>query len=309
MQEHTKPLIVLAGGSGFIGRHAASFFTQIGYRVAVLTRAENHYADAIRYVHWDGKTVENWKHLLNESVAVFNFTGQNIQSLPTAANRNEILQSRVLSIKALTNAILQCEKPPKIFVQMSAVGFYGDSKEICTETTPSGKGFLAETCVQWEQAFLNAALPKTRKIIFRLGMVLAADGGAFPLFVKLTKSFLGSAVGSGKQGVSWIHINDLMQMFRCTLYRSDMEGIYNATSTHPISNEEFMKTLRQKLFRPWIFNVPAVFAAKTALWILKVNPEVILTGCFAIPQRLTESGCLLQFNTFDDALNDLLYRG
>jgi hypothetical protein len=308
MQEKVKPSIILAGGSGFIGTHAADFFTQIGYQVIVLTRSEAHYADAIRYVHWDGKTVESWKHVLNGAVAVFNFSGKNIQSLPTAINRNEIIQSRILSIKALTNAILQCDNPPKIFVQMSAVGFYGNSNKISTEESEPGKGFLAETCIQWEKVFLEEQLPTTRKIIFRLGMVLAKDGGAFPLLLKLTKSFLGAAVGSGKQGISWIHINDLMQLFRCTLYKSDMEGIYNATSSYPVSNKEFMKKLRQKLFRPWIFNVPSFIVSTTALWILKLNPEVILTGCYAIPKRLTAEGCLLQFNSLDDALDDLLYR-
>lgn len=307
MQEKSKPIIVLAGGSGFIGTHAASFFTQIGYQVIVLTRGEPHYANAIKYVHWDGITVESWKHVLDGAVAVFNFSGKNIQSLPTAMNRNEIIQSRVSSIKALTNAILQCENPPKIFVQMSAVGYYGNTMDICIEETPHGKGFLADTCVQWEQAFLKTPLPLTRKIMFRLGIVLAKDGGAFPLLVNLTKSFLGAAVGSGKQGISWIHINDLMQLFRCTLYKSNMEGIYNAASSHPVSNKEFMQLLRQKLFRPWIFNVPAWIVSKTALWILKVNPEVILTGCYAIPKRLTDEGCLFQFNTLDVTFNDLLY--
>ena len=308
MQENTKPTIVLAGGTGFIGKHTASYFSQIGYQVIVLTRGENRHENAIRFVHWDAKTPDNWWHLLEHTAAIFNFTGHSIQSLPSEANRRKIIESRVQSVKALTTAILRCQTPPPLFVQMSAVGYYGDTLRLCTEQTPAGKGFIAEVFARWEKTFLETKLPDTRQLIFRLGIVLAKDGGALPPLVKLTKSFLGASIGSGKQGISWIHINDLMQLFRCSLYKHMMEGIYNVTAAQPVSNKAFMQTLRQILNRPWVPSVPSFIASKVSLWCMKTDPETLLTGCYAVPRRLAEEGCMMQFNELEGALIDLILR-
>jgi uncharacterized protein (TIGR01777 family) len=305
MQERTKPTIVLAGGTGFLGKHTATYFSQIGYHVVVLTRGENRYENAIHFVHWDTNTPDGWWHVLEQAVAVFNFTGQSIQSVPTEANRYAILQSRIHSVKALTTAILRCQTPPSLFVQMSAVGYYGDTLSLCTEEAPLGKGFMAEVCDQWEKTFMVVNLPATRKIIFRLGIVLAKDGGVLPLLIRLTKSFLGASIGSGKQGISWIHMNDLMQLLRCSLYKRMMEGVYNISS-EPVSNETFMKVLRKVLNRPWMPAVPLFIASKVARWVLKTDPEILLTGCYAFSKRLTEEGCIIQFNELEGALNDLI---
>ncbi|MBB3186092.1 TIGR01777 family oxidoreductase [Microbacter margulisiae] len=308
MQEKPKPTLILAGGTGFIGKHATEYFAQIGYHIIVLTRGESRYEHAVRYVHWDAKNVDGWHHLLDGAVGIFNFTGHNIQAPPTETNRKEIMQSRIASVKALTKAMSRCTNPPPLFVQMSAVGFYGNTVNTCTEQSPVGKGFMADVCNQWEQTFMQADLPQTRKIILRLGVVLAKDGGALPLLVKLTRSFLGTTVGSGKQGISWIHINDLMQILRCTLYKSQMQGIYNATSPNPTSNKLFMKTLRKLFHRPWLPPVPSFIASGVARTCMKRNPEVLLTGCYAIPKRLEAENCFLQFKTLDTALPDLFRR-
>jgi len=308
MQEKVKPTIVLAGGTGFLGKHTASYFLQIGYRVIVLTRGENRYENAVRFVHWDANTPDGWWHVLEQATAIFNFTGHSIQSVPSEANRRKIIESRVQSVKALTTAILRCQTPPTLFIQMSAVGYYGNTLRLCTEQSPMGKGFMAEVCAQWEKTFLETKLPETRQLIFRLGIVLAKDGGALPPLVKLTKSFLGTPIGSGKQGISWIHIDDLMQLFRCSLYKHMMEGIYNITASQPVSNETFMQTLRHILNRPWVPSVPSFIASKVALWGMKTNPEILLTGCYAVPRRLAEEGCIMQFNELEGALNDLIMR-
>lgn len=308
MQEKTKPTIVLAGGSGFLGKHTAAYFSQIGYHVIVLTRGESRHENAVHFVHWDAKTLDSWWHVLDQTIAVFNFTGYTIQSVPSEANRRAIIESRIQSVKVLTNAILRCQTPPPLFVQMSAVGYYGNTLKICTEQTPKGNDFMADVCDQWERTFLEVKLPATRQVVFRLGIVLAKDGGALPSLVKLTTSFLGAAIGSGKQGISWIHVNDLMQLFRCTLYKGFMQGVYNVTAAQPVSNKVFMQTLRKILNRPWLPSVPAFVASRIALWGMKTNPEILLTGCYAMPRRLAEEGCMMQFNELEGALNDLILR-
>ena len=290
--------IILAGGSGFVGSALAPVLRNKGYRPLVLGRGAT---DLI----WDGKTLGNWASELEGAEAVVNLTGKSINCRHTEKNRREIIRSRVDSVRVLGEAIAQCATPPKVFVQASGVGYYGDTgNRVADEDAPRGHDFPAEVCGQWESAFDALGLPATRKVILRLGAVLGRDGGALPVLEKLTQWFLGGAVGSGRQFISWIHIADLLRMFVSAIEQPELTGNFNATSPGPVTNSEFMRELRRALHRPWSPPVPAPFA-RIGAWLMGSDGDLALTSCRCVPRRFLEHGFDFQFPHLRGAFADL----
>lgn len=290
--------IILAGGSGFVGSALALPLRTKGYEVLLLGRGATD-------LQWDGKTLGAWASALDGAETVVNLTGKNVNCRPTPENRREILRSRVDSVRVLGEAIARCAAPPEVFVQASGVGYYGDTGDrIADEESPSGDDFFADVCRQWEGAFDALDLPATRKVVLRLGAVLGREGGALPMLEKLTRWFLGGAVGSGRQFLSWIHVADLVRMFISAIERAELTGVFNATSPEPVTNSEFMRELRHALHRPWSPPVPAPFA-RAGAWLMGTNGDLALTSCRCVPRRFPEHGFDFRFSNLPDALADL----
>jgi uncharacterized protein (TIGR01777 family) len=189
--------IILAGGSGFIGTALAHEFVRRGYEVIVLTRQPKARPDKIKEVAWDGKTPEKWTQELEGATAVINLTGKNIDCRHTPENLIEINKSRENSVNVIGRAVTKLQKPPRVWVQASAVGYYGDTGDlICTENGSPGDDALSKVCKLWEAAFNDLNLPMTRKVTLRIGFVLGREGGGFPVLAGLTKKFLGGAAWS-----------------------------------------------------------------------------------------------------------------
>jgi uncharacterized protein len=297
--------IVLAGGSGFVGQALAGSLLADGYEVHVLSRGAAGASLQGTAIPWDGATVGAWAQSLEDAAAVINLTGKNINCRPTAANRREIVRSRVAAVHAVAEAIHRCRRPPQVFLQTTAVGIYGDSGDtLCDESTPSGSGFLGKTCRQWEQAFEESPTPGVRRVALRLGVVLGRTGGAFPPLARLARWFLGGAAGSGRQYISWLHLNDTVRIYRTALDRDDFQGIYVAASPQPVTNAQFMRTLRAVLGRPWSPPVPA-FALRIGGWLMDINAELPLTGQRCTPRRLLERGFAFEFPELAAAMRDL----
>jgi uncharacterized protein (TIGR01777 family) len=290
--------IILAGGSGFVGTALAPALRAKGYEPLVLGRSATD-------LQWDGKHIGEWASALEGAEAVVNLAGKNINCRHTEENRREITSSRVDSVHALGEAISRCAAPPKVFVQASGVGFYGDTGDrVADEESPPGTDFPAEVCRQWEGAFDALKLPITRKIILRPGVVLGRGGGALPMLEKLTRWFLGGAVGSGKQFISWIHLADIVRMFEATIEQPDLSGVLNATSPRPVTNNEFMRELRRALHRPWSPPVPAPFA-RAGAWLMGTEGGLALTSCRCAPRRFVQHGFDFQFPNLRDAFASL----
>lgn len=273
--------VILAGGSGFVGSALAPALRVRGYEPLLLGREAT---DLI----WDGKTLGNWASALDGAEAVVNLTGKNINCRHTDENRREILRSRVDSVRVLGDAIARCAVPPKVFVQASGVGYYGDTGDrVNDEAAPPGNDFPAEVCRQWEGSFDALELPATRKVVLRLGVVLGRDGGALPMLEKLTRWFLGGAVGNGHQFVSWIHFDDIVRMFEAVIGRAELGGVFNAVSPNPVTNSELMRELRHVLHRPWSPPVPAPFA-RAGAWLMGTDGQLALTSCRCVPRRFLE---------------------
>jgi uncharacterized protein (TIGR01777 family) len=290
--------VILAGGSGFVGSALVPALRARGYETVVLGRGSTD-------LQWDGRTVGPWASALDGAEAVINLTGKNINCRHTDENRREILRSRVDSVRVLGDAIAQGETPPKAFIQASGVGYYGNTGDrVNDEDSPQGNDFPADVCRQWEGEFAAVDLPATRKVVLRFGVVLGREGGALPVLEKLTRWFLGGAVGDGRQFMSWIHITDVVRMVEATIEQPELTGTFNATSPQPVMNREFMGELRSALHRPWSPPVPAPFA-RIGAWVMGTDGDLALTSCRCVPRRFLEHGFNFRFLRLRDAFTDL----
>ena len=286
-----KKRVVLAGGSGFLGRALAKELLRRNYEVAVLTRALSERAEEerIKEVEWDGENAADWINCLDGAETVVNLAGRSINCRHTPENLRDITESRVNPVRAIAAAIGQVKQPPRVWVQAGAVGFYGDGgDQWCDETTPNGRDPLAEVCRLWENAFHAADSLPIRRILFRIGLVLDRDGGVLPVLANLTRWFLGGAAGSGKQYISWIHLADLMQMFLQAIEPENFPaGAYNAVAPHPATNAKFMLALRHHFSRPWCPPAP-VWAVKRVLRLIQRRRRMTAKSFSVSP---AESGC------------------
>ncbi len=285
-----KPRIVIAGGSGFIGQTLAEFLSRRNFEIVVLTRGKDESRGDIRYVTWDGKTAAAWTGELDGAAAVINLAGRSINCRFAEENRSQILDSRVNSTHALANAVAGTATPPPLFVQTSGIGYYRSSDErVIDENAPAGSDFMAEVCRHWEGALHEFALPATRKVILRIGIVLGRSGGALSVLERLAKAYLGGAAGSGRQFVSWIHIDDLMRIAVAAIELHDLSGVFNATTPNPVTNAELMRELRRVLRRPWSPPVPAPLV-RLGGWLMGREGGLALQSFRILPKRLLDAG-------------------
>lgn len=283
--------IVLAGGTGFIGGALARRFRERGHEVVVLTRSSpRRRGDGVREVQWDGRTVAGWADELAGAQAVINLAGSSINCVHTPENRRRILESRIDSVRALGAALRASALPPPVWVQTGAVGIYGDTEQRCTESTPPGTSFKAEVCVRWEEAFARECPAAVRPVVLRVGVVLGRKGGAYPPLARVARWFLGGTAGGGRQGISWILLDDLEEIFLRAVADPAMRGSYNACAPEPASNAEFMRTLREVLGRPWAPPAPAWAIKLAAPLLMRTDPSLILEGQYAVPARLVAEG-------------------
>jgi hypothetical protein len=304
-QAQKKKRIVLAGGSGFLGQALAKILCERNYEVVVLTRSPRERDDGVKEAEWDGQHVGEWIKFLNGAEAAVNFTGRNVNCPHTPENLKEILDSRVNSIRALALSLPHLKRQPHVWLQAGAIGYYGDRADrVCTEKSFAGTGPLAEICVEWEKAFHAVNLPKIRRVLFRIGVVLGREGGALPVLAKLTKRYLGGAAGEGRQYMSWIHLADLMQMFVTAIERPECSGTFNAVGQHPVTNAEFMRELRRVLKRPWSPPAPK-FAVRIGAKLMGSEPSLALMSQRCTPKRFLEAGYEFQFPELRPALEDL----
>ena len=302
----TQKRIVLAGGSGFLGQSLAAVLLDRGYEVIVLSRSPVAEPGRHRQVAWDGKTVGEWAQHLDGARAVVNLTGKSVNCRYTPENRREIDESRVNSVNAVGQAILRCQQPPGVLVQAASLALYGDPGDRwCHEASPRGEGFPAETCSLWEGAVNAIPTPRTRQVILRIGFALGRNGGALGTLAKLAGWYLGGTVGSGRQYISWIHLDDLNQMFLWAIERDEVAGAFNATGPNPVPNAEFMRELRHALRRPWSPPAP-VWAVKIGSWLMGTEASLALSGRRCAPQRFLEIGFPFRFLHLGQALKDLL---
>lgn len=288
--------IVIAGGTGFIGKALVGALEE--HEVVVLSRSGGG-------VTWDGEHVGPWASVLEGALAVVNLSGESISQHWSEASKRRILESRVLSTRTIGEAVEQCATPPTLWVNASAVGYYGDTGAVAMdEAAPPGpKGsFLVDTCVAWEDELFSSGAP-TKKVAVRFGVVLGTSGGAFPVLWRLARWFLGGHAGSGSQYMSWIHEADLVAMLKWII-ETEREGVFNATAPTPVTNRFFMATLRAVAGRPWSPPVPA-WALRLVAFLGGPEASLLLEGQNALPAKALSQGFQFRYRDVKDALTDL----
>ncbi|HEY3400290.1 MAG TPA: TIGR01777 family oxidoreductase [Geothrix sp.] len=299
--------VVVAGGTGLVGRALVRALLDQGSPVTVLTRK----AQPSNLNLPAGATAHDWSDLpavLEGVDAVFNLAGEGIADRRwSTARKAAILDSRVQSTARLVAAMRTCAKPPAALVNASAVGFYGSRDQTpIDEAADSGLGFLSEVCRAWEREALAAAPMGIRVARIRIGVVLAREGGALRKMALPVKAYAGCKLGSGRQGLSWIHVDDLVAMLLEAARNPAWEGPFNATAPAPLSNEAFTRLLAQRLHRP-LLPVPG-FLTTAALKVLlgEMAEALLLQGALVIPARAQALGFRFRFPTAASALEDLL---
>lgn len=298
--------VMIAGGSGLIGSALTRALLQKNHRVQILTRqpARARLPRGAAPLAWDGKTLSGPAlTALSQTDALINLAGATIGQWPWSAERKrQIIESRVNAGLALTRALESASPRPEVYLQASGVGYYGArGPESLTETSPAGNDFLAQVALEWEESSRLVDSLKVRRVTLRTGLVLDARAGALPLMALPVRFFAGGPLGDGKQGVSWIHLQDEVKAIVFLLEHDIAEGPFNLTAPNPLPNAVFMKALAEALGRPCWLPAPAP-ALRLALGEMS---SLLLDGQFALPKKLTEHGFAFEFQTARAAFANL----
>lgn len=302
--------IVIAGGSGFLGVSMAKSFMADGASVTILSRSVPKVNGDWNHHCWDARTLGPWVGAIDATDAVINLTGRTVNCIKTPDHQDEILRSRVESTRVLGQAMRAVDLPPPVWLQISTAHIYGDPPNlVCTESSAPGVGFAPTITQAWESAFDQSKLPGQRGLTMRTSFVIGRDrgagGGALATLGRLAKLGLGGRVGRGTQGMSWIHELDLNRLFAKAIIDERMSGIYIASAPNPVSQADFMRTLRRAIGIP--IGLPAFewMVRMGAPLFMRTDPELALYGRYVVSERLTETGFEFQFPELEAALHDL----
>jgi hypothetical protein len=296
--------VLVTGASGLIGSALVPQLAKTGHSVTRLVRAAP--PPGIAAVPWDPAAGRIDPAKLEEFDAVVHLAGENIAGRWTPEKKARIRDSRVEGTRLLAEALARLVHPPKTLLCASAIGYYGDrGDELLTEASAAGKGFLADTCREWEAAAQPAAQKGIRVVHLRIGVVLSPRGGALKQMLLPFQLGLGGVVGSGRQYFSWIAIDDLVGVFLHALTNESLRGAVNAVAPEPVTNRVVTKTLGAVLARPTIFPMPA-FAARLAFG--EMADELLLASARVEPARLRAAGFAFRFPQLEAALRHLLNR-
>jgi uncharacterized protein (TIGR01777 family) len=295
--------ILITGGSGLIGRRLTTLLLQEGHQVTHLGRSRSH-TNQIRTFLWDVEKVWIEPGAFEGIDTIVHLAGAGVADEPWSEERKqEIIDSRVKSSALLKKELGITKNQVVSFISASGIGYYGTSDErVFVEDDSSGNDFLANVTELWEQEVDRISSLGIRVVKLRTGIVLSNDGGAMSEFVKPIRWYVGAPLASGKQWMSWIHIDDLCRMYMYAIKNVSLAGSYNAVAPHPVRNREFMKTAAKTLHRPIILPpIPGFFLK----FLLGEMVYLVTEGSNVSSEKIQHSGFHFQFEQLSDALHDL----
>lgn len=295
--------VLIAGGTGFMGKHLIDALIADSHQVTVLSRDPEKTVEGARVLAWDGQTTDGWGQVVEEMDAVVNLSGLSLHSWPWTKRKKQRFQdSRVKPGLALASAIKNATLRPGVLLQISGINYYGLRGEGgADESTPPADDYLAQLTVAWENATRSVEEEGVRHVVCRTAVVLAHDAILMELMALPVRLYVGGPLGSGKQALPWIHIDDQIGAIRFLLENPEANGPYNLIAPRATSNAEFMRTLAKVLRRPYWFPVPA-FLMRLALGEMSL---LVTEGRFSQPKRLLEQGYTFRFPELDVALKDI----
>ncbi|GAA3778879.1 TIGR01777 family oxidoreductase [Flavobacterium ginsengiterrae] len=297
--------LIIAAGTGFLGQVLVHHFKNKFDEIVILTRGKSQTIDRIKYVNWNAKTFSGWEKELENADVLINLVGKSVDCRYTKKNKQDILWSRIKSTKILNEAVLNCQNPPKHWLNSSTATIYRFSldKKMDEIEGEIGNDFSINVALSWEKAFFKTETPKTLKTALRTSIVLGKNGGAFIPLQRLAKIGFGGKQGKGNQFVSWIHEEDFARAVDFIIEK-ELTGKINIVSPKPIRNVDFMSKLRKAVNFP--FGIPL---SKTLLEIgsffIRTETELVLKSRNVIPKRLLENGFEFKFGNIDEAFQDL----
>ena len=306
----SKPKIVIAGGTGYLGQLIAASLHQDNWDVVLLSRSSNPGNKIGRSVYWDAKSLGDWTEELENAQVLLNLTGRSIDCRHNTANRKEILNSRIYSTRVLGEAVSIAQTPPSCWLNASSMALYGqlwgNASAHTEESSLQSGGFLEDVTVAWEKEFLKWKREGVRQVALRISFVLGRTSGAFPLLRKLCQFGFGGRQGSGIQWMSWLHEDDWVGIVRFLIANKGIKGAFNLASPNPVRNKDFMKALRREC-APLGMGFPApAFGVKLGCLIMDSAPELALQSRKVISQKLTENNYSFKFAKMADAFSKLI---
>jgi uncharacterized protein (TIGR01777 family) len=295
--------VAITGASGLVGTAVCRALEARGDETVVLVRGQ--VSDPARQIAWDPAAGRLTASELSGIDAVVHLAGENVAGGRwTAARKQRIRDSRVAGTKLIAEAMATCPDGPKVLVAASAIGYYGDrGAEVVKEEDPSGSGFLAEVCRDWEAATSAAAGAGIRVANLRIGLVLSPEGGALARMLPAFRLGLGGVPGDASVYLSWVSLDDLVGIVLHVLDRPDLSGPVNAFAPAPVTSGEFTRTLGRVLRRPAFFHVPA---AALRLGLGEMADGMLFMSVRGVPQRLIDSGYAFRHPKLEGALRALL---
>lgn len=297
--------ILISGASGFIGQSLIPALQEQGNEIIAISRNSNEASKilpaAVSLIGWDNNEL---RAALGEADVVINLAGETIASPPwNKKKKTAILNSRVLAAQRLHHAISTINKKPSVFVQASAVGFYGHRSDMeCSEVTPAGQGFLAEVCKKWELHVPDLEKLTERTITLRIGVVLGKYGGAFPELLKQSKRHLAGKLGSGEQWMSWIHIYDLVYAILFLINEAEANGVFNMVAPKPVRQKEFASEMKKAVGGGFQMPAPGFMLR---LLLGEFGKEVLLSGQKVSASKLIRQGFMFRFKELEPAMENL----
>ena len=303
--------IVLAGGSGFLGRALAGRFVEAGMEVIVLGRGTglpNDFPEA-RFVAWDAKSRGSWESELDGAGALINLCGRSVDCRYNEGNRRLIINSRVQATKVLGDACSASTNPPKAWLNAGTATIYedrrGDLPSHDEESDNLGHGFSVGVAKAWEKAFFKENHPGIRKIAMRITIVFGQAGGAFPVMRRFAKLGLGGSQGPGSQWMSWLHLDDWVGIMEWLLENEQISGVVNLAAPNPTTNACFMREMRRR-YAPLGLGMPAPsFAVHIGSFFLRTAPELVLKSRKVVSRVLADGGYSFKYPAIEEALDDL----
>ncbi len=290
--------IIIAGGTGFIGKYLNKKFTALGYEVIIISRQKDH-------IHWDN--VPAITAALENAEILINLAGKSVDCRYNEKNKKEIYDSRINTTKIIGEAILGCKKPPALWINSSTATIYrhAEDRPMIERTGEIGSGFSVHVATNWEKTFFDFDLLSTRQVALRMAIVLGKNGGVIKPLKNLVRFGLGGRQGSGNQMFSWIHIEDLFNIIIFLQEHRELSGIFNTAAPNPVNNKALMQLFRKNL--DVRFGLPApVWLLTMGAVLIKTETELILKSRWVIPERLSAAGFRFKYPDMDTALKNIL---
>ncbi len=293
-----KKRIVIAGGTGFIGKYLKIEFEKVGYQVIIISRNAGD-------VQWTDPT--GIVNALESAETLINLAGKSVDCRYNETNKAEILRSRTETTTLLGLAIQQCVIAPALWINSSTATIYrhAEDRPMTEDKGEIGKGFSVDVATSWEKAFFDFHLKQTRQVALRMAIVLGKNGGVMKPFLNLVRFGLGGRQGNGKQMFSWLHIADVFNIIQFIMEHKQLKGVYNCSSPNPVTNDTLMRTFREKTHTRFSLPSPA-WLLKMGAVVIKTETELILKSRWVVPEKLVKAGFVFKYPTIDLAVQNIL---